>query len=375
MLIGIDGNEANIKNRVGVNQYAFELLWGLYNIQKKVKPQHDFVVYLKQEPMSDLPSARAGWKYEILPGGGMWIIKKLTPHLYRTQTKPDVLFAPSHYVPPISPMPRICAVMDLGYLSAANQFRAYDYWQLRLWTAWSILVSRRVIAISEATKLDIAKRYPFSRGKIQVTPLAGDSKVKNAKVISKDIDRVKKKYGIRGDYILFLGTLKPSKNIDGLLSAWARIEKKHKNTILVIAGKKGWLFESIFEHVKTLDLEKRVIFTDFVDEQDKPALTKGAKLFALPSFWEGFGIDVVNAFVLGVPAVVSSRGSLPEVAGKAGIYVDPNVPQKIADAIDSVLKMDKKEYNKLVGNSIKQARQFDWNETAKQTLKTITRCI
>lgn len=370
MVIGIDGNEANLEHRVGVNQYAFELLHALYRLpEAKV---HDFIIYLKDKPRADLPKEKQNWKYKILPGGGMWIIKTLMPYLYSSHDKLGVFFTPSHYVPPFAPVPRVCAVMDLGYLTARKQFRAYDYWQLTIWTAWSILVSDKILAISEATKKDIIDHYPLARSKVAVTLLAGDSSVVNSKISQNDIETLRKKYLLPEKYILFLSTLKPSKNVVGLLHAWARVEAKHPEYKLVITGKKGWLFEPIFEHVKELKLEKRVVFTDFVPDADKPALIAGAKLFVLPSFWEGFGIDFVNSMSFGVPVVASKRGSMPEVVGDVGILVDPIDTDEIATSIDKVLSMGKKEYNRLSAKCKKQAGKFSWEKTARETLKIIT---
>jgi len=370
MVIGIDGNEANLEKRVGVNQYAFELLLGLYKLPESKK--HLFVIYLKDNPRSDLPPARNGWQYKILRGGGAWIIKTLMPYLFKNPDKLDVFFTPSHYVPPFSRVPRVCCIMDLGYLKSKEQFRAYDYWQLRIWTAWSLFVSKNILAISDATKKDIVDHYPFAKEKTQVVLLAGDSSVTNTIVKSSDIVAVRKKYSLPKKYVLFLGTLKPSKNITGLISAWSQISSKFPEYKLVVAGKKGWLYNPIFEHVKKLKVEKQVIFTDFMPDCDKPSLIKGATLFVLPSFWEGFGIDVVNSMASGVPVVASNRGSLPEVVGNAGFLVNPDNTHEIASKITKVLLMSKKEYNNLSLKSVRQAKRFSWEKTARDTLRIIT---
>ena len=115
MRIGIDGNEANVKNRVGVNTYAFELLWGLYRLQGESE-KHQYVVYLSGEPRNDLPKARDGWGYKILPGGSLWILRRLVPELLRTKLSLDVFFSPSHYCPLLTRTPQVCAIMDLCYL-------------------------------------------------------------------------------------------------------------------------------------------------------------------------------------------------------------------------------------------------------------------
>ncbi len=376
MIIGIDGNEANVKSRVGVNQYAFELLWAMRKLQDKNALKHDVNVYLKNEPSSELPKASEKWKYKVIAGDRLWIIRNFMPYLFSTHEKPDVLFSPNHYVPPLCPVPRVVAIMDLGYLASPGQFKAYDFWQLRLWTAWSLFVSRKVVAISEATQKDIVKHYPFASKKTSVTLLSGDSSVESAKISVQNIDSIKKKYLIGKNYILFLSTLKPSKNVTGLLGAWAKIHNEFgRDHTLVIAGKKGWLYEPIFDHVKKLKLEKSVVFTDFVPENEKLVLLAGAKVFVLPSFWEGFGIDVVNAMKLGVPVVVSSRGSLPEVAGGVGEVVDPEDHGSIARSISKILKMPQKEYNKLSEESISYARRFSWEKTAQKTVEAIESII
>lgn len=367
MLIGIDGNEANIENRVGVNQYAYELLWAL----SKLKTEHSFTVYLSNEPRADLPKQDSHWKYKVIPGGGMWILRSLIPYVYGTKNKPDVFFSPSHYSPPIFPIKRACTITDLGYLASHSQFKAYDYWQLRLWTMLSLAICKKVLAISEATKKDIAKHYGYAKNKITTVLLAYDSTQFNRNVKNSATEKVKRKYKIGGKYVLFLSTLKPSKNIEGLLTAWSQIHSDFSDYKLVVTGKKGWLFESIFEKVKELKLEDSVIFTGFIDEEEKAPLMAGAKLFVLPSFWEGFGLDILNAYGCGVPAVVSDRGSIPEVAGKAGLYIDPDRPEEIAKAVKKVLLMGNKEYNKLSSECQAQAKKFSWEKTAKETLSVL----
>jgi glycosyltransferase involved in cell wall biosynthesis len=368
MIVGIDGNEANIEKRVGVNQYAYEILSGIAKLQDEWKNKHRFIVYLREKPLPDLPKETKFFRYKVLPGRSLWIITKLTPALLLNKEKLDIFFSPSHYIPPFSPIPTVCSIMDLGYLEFSEQFRKYDYWQLRIWSAYSIFASKYVIAISNSTKSDIVRHYPSASNKIKITHLAYDKDKFNSDISPEDVRRIKNKYAIVDDYILYLGTLKPSKNIEGILEAYASIYKDLK---LVIAGKKGWLFEPIFEKVKKLGLEKRVIFTDFVPEEDKPPLMAGAKVFCLPSFWEGFGLDVLNAMACGVPVVVSKVGSLPEVAGQAGIYVDSKEPKSIAEGLKRVLSMSDLEYNKLREKGLAQAKKFSWEKTTRKTLKIL----
>ncbi|OGM24891.1 hypothetical protein A3D00_05045 [Candidatus Woesebacteria bacterium RIFCSPHIGHO2_02_FULL_38_9] len=378
-IIGIDGNEANIERRVGVNQYAYELLKSIHRLQDEWKNKYRIVVYLKSIPLADMPKETENFEYKVLSGRGLWIITKLMPNLFFDSPKPDIFFTPSHYLPPFAPIPMVCSIMDLGYLKFSEHFKKYDFWQLKFWTARSISISKNIITISGSTAKDIVRHYPFSSNKIVTVPLGYDKERFNCNISPHDVRRVKKRYGINKNYILFLSTLKPSKNIEGLLEAFSLIYNLqftiYNDIELVIAGKKGWLYDSIFQKAKDLKLTKRVIFTDFVPEEDKPALIKGARVFVLPSFWEGFGIDVLSAMACGVPVVVSNVASLPEVVGDDGMLIDPSKPASIATAIKKILSMDKNEYNKFVEAGLVQTAKFSWEKTAQKTLEVLGSAI
>ncbi len=371
MNIGIDGNEANVENRVGVNKYAFKIICELYNVNEKKSKPNNLIVYLKKSPLLDLPKETKNFKYKIIEGGGLWVVSKLMPYLWKNPENIEILFSPSHYIPPLLTIPRVCSIMDIGYLEFSGQFEKKVFWQLKYGTAISIFVSKQILTISEATKKDIVRHYPFASKKIVVTHLSHDLEDKDFKITDIDVRRIKNKYSIVDDYILYIGTLKPSKNIDGLIKAFSLLSTVYSNIQLVIAGKKGWMYESLFKLVEDLNLKDKVIFTDYLPEEDKAPLRRGAKVFAQPSFWEGFGIDTLSAMALGVPVVASNVGSLAEVIGDAGIVVDPYKPDDIARGIKKVLNMNQKEYNRLVKLGIDQAKKFSWEITGRKTLEVL----
>lgn len=373
--IGIDGNEANVEKRVGVNEYAFEIVWNLWKLLKAETRPIAIVVYLKRGPNSHMPPATDNFKYKILSGGPLWVVTRLMPYLFYSMSKPDVMFTPSHYVAPFAPMPRACAIMDLGYLEFSGQFKRKDYWQLKLWSAWSITVSKCIMTISNSSANDIVRHYSASKDKVMVTYPGYSGEVGKSSVSKGSIDGVKKQYSIVGDYILFLSTLKPSKNVEGLLHAWGKIVHNYPNITLVVAGKKGWLYDSIFRLVQSLALTEKVIFTDYVEEGEKAPLIAGAKVFVIPSYWEGFGIDVLTSFALETVVIASNRGSLPEVVGNAGLLINPNNSDEIASAISKVLEMNKKEYNSLATKGLTQLKKFSWEETAKRTLDALVSIV
>lgn len=368
MLIGIDGNEANIKERVGSNQYAFEVITALSNLAT----DHEFVIYLKDNLISNLPKESSNWHYRVLKPKKFWTQWRLPLDLYiNTRKRPDIFFTPGHYAPRFSPVPVIVSIMDLGFLKFPKQFTKKDLYQLKSWTKTSVEKARHVLAISESTKNDIIREYQVPENKITVTypgfdkdkfnPMASKEKAKSV------IETVKKKYGISKKYILFLSTLKPSKNIIGLLEAFKILTNKGFGIDLVIAGKKGWMYEEIFEKTKKLELLDRVVFTDFVPNEDVAMLMSGAEIFVLPSFWEGFGIPILEAMACGTPVVVSDVGSLPEVVGDAGILVNPNEPNNIAQGITQAMS----ESKKLKEKGLEQVKKFSWVKCAQETIKVL----
>lgn len=377
MIVSIDGNEANIKNRVGVNQFAFEVLWGAYKLKAKNKKLgvNKFLVFLSENPRADLPPETEWWRYEVFGPKKFWTWTGLVKRLYFGKPKPDVLFSLSHYGPGFSPIPFVISIMDLGFLHFPQQFTKRDFFQLKYWTRWSVKKAKKIITISKFTKKDVIKTYGVKSEKIVVAPL-GFQKIKDEKLEAKDLSEklktIKEKHGINGNYILYLGTLKPNKNIEGLIDAYYILRSRFNisDYKLVIAGKKGWLYQSIFKKVKQLGLENKIIFTGFVPDEKVPILMKGTKLFVMPSFWEGFGIPVLEAMDAGVPVVCSNAASLPEVAGEAALLVNPYNSRDIAEGIRNILT-DQKLRQKLIEKGKEQIKVFSWEKCSKIILKTL----
>lgn len=373
MNIGIDGNEANVLNRVGVNKYALKLLWHMDEVNQKSPKPDNLIVYLKSEPLSDLPKQNKYFKYKIIQGGPLWILTRLNPYLLVNPDDLDVFFTPSHYIPLFLTMPRICSIMDLGYLENTTHFEKKVLWQLKYWTASSIFFAKRVLTISEASKSDIVRHYPWSEQKIVVTPLSHDLAKEDFTVSMTEVQRLKDRYSIVDDYILYVGTLKPSKNIDGIIKGFNYyiLQSGDKKTKLVIVGKKGWMYQDLFKLVSKLKLTNRVVFTDFVEEKEKMILRKGAKIFMQPSHWEGFGIDTLSAMVIGVPVIASKVGSLPEIVGDNGLLVDNLDYKDIGRKIIKLMNMEIKEYQKVVKYQKDRAKRFSWTSCAKKTMEVL----
>jgi len=373
MLIGIDGNEANVEKRVGIGEYAYELLMQFYESQKsKVKSQNynlKFKIYLKNRPIKDFPKEEGWWGYSVFGPRKLWTQIALPLNLYLTRPRPDVFFTPTHYAPRFSPVPTAVSIMDLSYIHFPEMFKRPDLYQLRNWTAYSVRNAKKVLTISQASKDDIIKEYGVPEDKVIVTYPGVKLKTQNSKF--KDTmqnSKLTDKYGVKGGYILFVGTIQPRKNIARLIEAFSKI----KNEIqLVIVGKKGWLYEEILETPKKLEIADRVKFLDFVTDEDLPIFYKNAMCFVLPSLYEGFGLPVLEAMQYGCPVITSNVSSLPEAGGDAALYVDPLNVDDIKKNLDLIINNSELR-KKLIKKGYEQAARFSWEKTAKETLKVLT---
>jgi glycosyltransferase involved in cell wall biosynthesis len=308
-----------------------------------------------------MPPETTGWQYRIIPFPKLWTQTRLPWDLFFHQPRPDVFFSPSHYAPRWSPVPTVISIMDLGFLQSPEQFTSKDFNQLKNWTAYSANRATKIITISEFTKKDVLTTYHRLPEDVTVTYPGYDPEFYKS---TPDVN-VLKRLHITKPYVLFLGSLKPSKNVEGLISAFNNLQDKRLK--LVIAGKKAWLYDKIFSLVQDLKLSDRIIFTGFVPDADVPALMSLAEVFILPSFYEGFGIPVLEAMSCKTPVVVSRIASLPEVAGPAGVYVNPVKPDSITEGIQKALK-NKDKLSKL---GLIQAKKFSWDKTAGQTIKVL----
>ena len=176
-------------------------------------------------------------------------------------------------------------------------------------------------------------------------------------------------------YILFVGTFEPRKNLSGLLAAYAvLIAHMPDAPQLLIVGRRGWLYESLFDQARSLGVENRVIWREDITDADRVALYNGATLLTLPSFYEGFGLPPLEAMACGVPVVVSNRSSLPEVVGDVGLYVDPDRPESIADKLYQALT-DSGWRSQAKTAGIARAATFNWRQTAQITRQVYQRML
>ena len=362
MLIGIDASRAARGKRTGTERYSFELIRHLVALDQKNR----YRLYFDRPPFCELRIANC--ELRVMPFPRLWTHARLSWEMMHRP--PDVLFVPAHVLPLVHPPRSVVTIHDLGYLHFPRAHRPLDRLYLDLSTRFNARAAAHVIADSQATKRDLVERYGVEPSKISVIYPGYDEEAFQPLREREAIEAVKTRYGIAGDYILFVGTIQPRKNLVRLMEAFSLLKRQAADLQLVIAGKKGWLYEAIFRRVRELGLEGRVVFTGYVAEEDLPALFSGARLFVFPSLYEGFGLPVLEAMACGVPVVCSNASSLPEVAGDAALLFDPLDVEGMAAAMERVLG-DERLRAELVERGLKRAREFSWEKCARQTLAVL----
>ena len=219
-----------------------------------------------------------------------------------------------------------------------------------------------IITVSQAAADDLVQYAHLPASKITVTPNGVDPAMQ---LSDEDIRSALDSLAIDGSYILYVGNLAPRKNLSPVIDAFDKVRNLGQDVKLVIVGAKNWRANDIISKAKHLD---SVIFTGYVDEPSLHALYYGATLLAFPTLYEGFGLPALEAMVHGTPVLASTASSLPEIVGDAGVLVDPESTDAIADGMMQLLT-NERERQRLVALGYERAQQFTWQETAKGTLE------
>jgi len=375
MLIGIDASRVTATHPTGTEVYSQRLIQALLALEGQGVPstRHRFRLYFRDAPPAD---AFPGADLRIIPFPRLWTHVRLSWEMARRP--PDLLFVPAHVLPLVRPRASLVTVHDLGYL----RFPTAHPWRQRLYldlsTRWNGRVAAHILALSEATKADLVAHYGTPPGKITVAYPGYDETLAPVRDPAA-IKAVKARYGISGSYFLYLGTLQPRKNLARLVSAFATLRQVQdtalkSETVLVLAGKRGWLCDNLLDQVRRLGLEKQILFPGYISAEDKAALLSGALAFVFPSLYEGFGLPVLEAQACGCPVITSTTSSLPEVAGDGALMVDPGDTDAIAAAMQRVAaNLTLREI--LIERGFTNVHRFSWAACARSILSVIEQSV
>ncbi len=302
----------------------------------------------------------------------------------------------------------LIAVHDLSFLRYPEFFSARkNFWHSMVNVKKLVRRFNTIVAVSENTKRDIVELCGVNESNIKViyagvgeeyrkinfqfSPIRGQAIFNfsaiggsayggktnhNSQIFKQNTDErnlmeVKNKYNLPNKFILYLGTVEPRKNVDGIIRAYNEVRSQNlelRNIKLVIAGNRGWKSKSIYKEWERSEFKNDIKFLNYVDGEDKVYLYNLASVFVYPSFYEGFGFPPLEAMASGLPVIASFSSSLPEVAGDAAIMVDPYNINDLARAMAEILT-DNNLRNKLIARGLAQAKKFSWEKTAKEYLK------
>ncbi len=352
----------------GIERYTLELVKNLSLIDEKNKyvlffnnheplialeKKYNFVNYITSIP-TKIRFMRIFWEQ-------FWLAKEIQ------YNNVDVFHGPSFLAPFSKKCKYTITIHDLSFFKYPESFTMENKLYFKFFLKKSVNNADIIIADSESTKKDIMQYFNILDEKIKVIYLGVGEKYKRITNVAK-LNTIRTKYALPEKFLLFTGVLSPRKNLERTIEAFHHLKKNNFPHKFVIVGKKGWLYSPIFEKIKQLDLQDKIIFTDYIDEEDLPYLYNLADLFVLASLYEGFGLPILEAMACGCPVVTANTSSMPEVAGDATLLVNPLSIEEIKNAMEKILT-DKRLREELINKGFEQAKKFSWKNTAEETLK------
>lgn len=400
MIIGIDASRANRIRKTGTEWYAFYLIKNLAKLDQK----NHYRLYLDRELSDDLKKViKNNPNFSVCflkwPWNFFWTIGRLS--LEMLVRRPDVLFVPSHTMPIFYPKKTIITIHDVAfaresYLYRCEQAQTEAHWSKKVinilvriitkgkyransidyldWsTRFALKNAQKIITVSYFTKKEILDIYPFADAQ-KIIPIHNGYPEKSFYPINSQdkINQVLLKYGIEGNFFLYVGRLEKKKNIPLLIEALALLRDHHSEVKekLLLIGNAGFGFDEVKYLIEQFNLTSDVLITGWVQEEDLPSIFNGASSFVFPTKHEGFGIPVIQSMACGVPVVISDIPVLREISGDAALYFEANSKEALSEAmwqsiVDQNLRRD------LRTKGIKQAKNFSWEKCARETLQVI----
>ena len=267
----------------------------------------------------------------------------------------------------VTTVPVVYTLHDLSLIDHSAKHPRERVWFFNLFFKRRISYAAHIITVSDFMRGEIIKKLKIPPEMVTTVYEAPDQGFYPRTEDSINIMLKQNKWP--KNYMLFVGTLEPRKNLGVLIKALARMKNK---VPLILAGWQGWGDKQWLSEIRSLQLEQRIYIANYVDEETLASLYSGASAFVYPSVYEGFGLPVLEAMACGCPVICSRVASLPEVAGDAALYFSPHDPDELAHRLDMVVE-DSAVKNNLIERGVHRARQFSWQKTAAQTLSLFIR--
>ncbi len=284
-----------------------------------------------------------------------------------SKAKVDLLHSLAFVAPPFLRQKSVVTVHDVAFKLHPETLTGLRRLYLGRATQRSVRSADRVIAVSHAVRSDIVRHLSVQSENVAVTHEGGfESAGLAPRLKSRCLSHL---LGWEGDYILFIGTMEPRKNLKRLLAAFSWLRKRYEPECkLVIVGRKGWLTGGIQRQLAAKGVERDVVFTGFLPDSVVMGLMQDASVFVMPSLYEGFGLPLVTAMACSTPIAASNAGAIPEVVGDAGLLFDPHDVEAMTEALRQILTSPVLA-RKLIEAGKRRHRQFSWARCAKETVE------
>jgi len=365
MVIGIDASRYNHAQATGVEWYSFHLLNELIPMLGR---EHNSLVNLYAPKDFDIKTdVPFNVKKRILKAQRLWTVFRLSLELLLHPV--DVLFVPSHTLPLIFPKKSVITIHDTAFRHFKSFYSPFQYFLLNRTTKKAVKKAWKIIVPSEATKLDLINLFGCADEKIVVILHGAPDFPRLLSWSSEETSKLLKQFHITKDdlYVFYVGRLETKKNLVRLVEGFVRFLNEFPDWKLVLAGKRGVGFASIWKKIEELGLTKDVILPGYITEKKKMFLLAGCRILAFPSLYEGFGLPVLEGFAMRRPVLTSNVSSMPEVAGNAAHLVDPLSSEAIGVGLKR-LASDGFYVNQLISKGEQQLRKFSWEKSAQATL-------
>lgn len=364
MVIGFDASRANLKEKTGVEWYSYYLVQEL----KKQDQENQYLLYTPSSLNKELFPLPKNFQEKVLawPIKKYWTIGRLSWEML--VKPPDLLIVPAHTFPLMGAKKNLISWHDLAYEHYPKYYHRQELISLKTGARRMIKMADKIIAISQFTKAELIKHYQIPPSKIEVVYLGFDSAKYN-------LNQIKltplTKYQITKPYLTFIGRIETRKNLVNLVKAFELLKNKFRQDFqLVLIGKIGYQSEEILKAIKQTKSVKDILILNWLLDEEKINLLAQSTLFIYPSFYEGFGLPVLEAMALEIPVIASKIPAILEIGGKAITYFEPVNYEQLAYVVNKVIQ-DQNLRTTSIKLGREQVKKFSWQKCAADTLKII----
>ena len=358
----------------GFGHYTNEL----FNRLVKQHPEHTFI-FIFDRPFTDKFIDAANVISIVVPPPARHAISfrywyDVKAPLALRSLKPDIWIQPYGFCSLTSSIPQLLVVHDLAFIHYPQFVPWRHRWFYKQYTPRFLAKAAGIVTVSDYSKTDIIAQYGSVEPE-KVTVIPGAARAVFEPLPWEEKEKAKDGFADGRDYFLFTGGIHPRKNLLNLLKAFSLFKKwQHSNMKLLVAGRLAWQYDELVEKLKTYKYRDDVVMLGQLPDEQLAKVTASAYALVYPSFFEGFGLPVIEAMQSGVPVIASNTSALPETGGEAALYADPSDPEAIAKQM-MLLYRDENLRNKLIKAGELQASKFSWDVAAESFWSRIMQVV